>query len=304
MSSSLDRPLLGIGYKLIAIGLFSTMDVFIKALSADYHTLQIVFARNLFAFLPLMFLFAQAGDLRFLRTERFGQHMLRSAFGFTAMLGFFLAFAYLPLATVTAIGFAGPIMLAALSVPLLGEKVGAHRWSAIVAGFIGVLIILRPGLVEWNLGMASAMAATIFYALAMIQIRKLAGLEPGLTIVFYFTLFCTLASGLAQPFVWEWPDNGIHWMMLIGMGILGGTAQIFLTKGYRHAPASLLAPFEYSALLWAAVYGWFLFSDWPDIFTWSGSAILITSGLYILWREVRRQRSTAFQAVPSSSSAE
>lgn len=278
------------------------MDVLIKLLSARYPTFQIIFARNFFAFLPLMILFMRAGDWRFLRTQRLGQHMLRSVFGFSAMIGFFIGIGALPLATVYTIGFAGPILITALSVPLLGEKVGPHRWAAVVVGFIGVLIVLRPGAVDWNFGLTATVTATLFYALAMIQIRKLAAVEAGPTVVFYFTLFCTLASGLVLPFVWVTPASWLDLLMLMGVGILGGTAQILLTAGYRHSDASLLAPFEYSALVWAVVFGWFIFGDWPDEYTWAGSAVLIASGLYILWREVARRRAAAPHFSSASSS--
>lgn len=276
---------LGIVYMLMAVSLFGVMDALVKWLSAGYPTIQIMFFRSLCAFPPILALvLSRPGGLAQLKTKKLLGHGTRSLLGLGAMLCFFFSYRLLPLADVTAISFAGPIFIACLSVWLLGEKVGIHRWSAIVVGFIGMLVIVRPGQGMLESGALIVVAATAFYALAMIQIRKLSRTEPSASIAFWFTAFCTLFTGIAVPFVWVTPSWG-DLPLLVGVGFLGGTAQLFMTRGYSLAPASVAAPFDYTHLLWSVLFGWYLWGDFPDVQTWIGCAIVIASGLYILWRE-------------------
>ncbi len=280
---------LGIGYMVFAVSCFGIMDALVKWLTAGYPTLQIMFFRSLCAFPPILAMVLRGGGLGLLRTRRLVAHGLRSAFGLAAMFGFFFSYSFMPLADVTAISFSGPIFIAFLSIWLLREKVGVHRWSAIVVGFVGMLVIIRPGAGMLQSGALVVVLATLLYALAMIQIRKLSDTEPATAIAFYFTAFCTLATGLALPFVWVTPALR-DLPLLIGVGLLGGTAQLFMTRAYGLAPASVAAPFDYTHLLWSVLFGWYLWGDFPDAQTWIGCVIVVASGLYILYREtVRRQ---------------
>lgn len=280
---------LGIGYMVFAVSCFGVMDALVKWLTAGYPTLQIMFFRSLCAFPPILVMVARGGGFGLLRTRRLTAHGMRSAFGLAAMFGFFYSYSFMPLADVTAISFSGPIFIAFLSIWLLREKVGVHRWSAIVVGFVGMLVIIRPGVGMLQSGAFIVVAATMLYALAMIQIRKLSESEPSTAIAFYFTAFCTLATGLALPFVWVTPAWG-DLPLLLGVGLLGGTAQLFMTRAYALAPASVAAPFDYTHLIWSVALGWYLWGDFPDAQTWLGCAIVVASGLYILYREtVRRQ---------------
>lgn len=281
---------LGIGYILMAVSLFGVMDALVKWLAASYPTVQIMFFRSLFALPPiLLMVWRGAGGrahnaLVLLRTRQPAGHALRSVFGCGAMLLFFYSYKFLPLAEVTAIAFAAPIFIACLSVWLLQERVGLHRWSAIVVGFIGMLVIVRPGAGLLESATLIVVGATLLYALAIIQIRRLSRSEPSATIAFWFTAFCTAMTGLALPFFWQTPD-GIDLLLLIAVGLIGGAAQLCMTQAYGLAPAAVVAPFDYVHLLWAVVIGWYVWGDFPDLVTWIGSAIVIASGLYILWRE-------------------
>lgn len=280
----------GILLMLGAVAVFSTMDALIKHLSAGYSPLQIIFFRNLFAFLPLLPVLARGGGLLLLRTRRLGSHLGRAAMGFGAMICFFTAFSLMPLADVVAISLSAPIFITALSVPLLAEQVGPRRWAAVLVGFIGVLVMVRPG------GAAMVdpvvllpLAGAVLYALALIAMRKLGATERATTTVFYFTLACTVLSGLAQPFVWRMPDLD-DFALLVCVGLLGGSAQLLMTQALRLAPAAVVAPFDYSALIFSIGFGYLFWSEIPDQLLLVGAAIVVASGLYILHRETLRRK--------------
>jgi len=293
--SSHDHPgrrqvLLGIASMVAAVAVFSGMDALIKKLAGDYPTVQIVFFRNLFAFIPLaIFLAATGTRLASLRTRRLGGHMLRAVYGFVAMMLFFYCFGVMPLVDVIAIGFAAPIFMTALSVLLLREQVGVHRWSAVIVGFLGVLVMVRPGQSGFGLAALLALLATLAYALAIIQVRVLSRTEPASSIVFYVSLFAVLASGLLLPFYWRTPDPA-GFLLLAATGVLGGVGQILITTAFRLAPISIVAPFDYTALIWGGMLGWIFWGEVPQAATLAGAAIVIASGLYILHRETRRAR--------------
>ncbi|HEY5598989.1 MAG TPA: DMT family transporter [Kiloniellales bacterium] len=276
----------GIGLMLLAVVMFATMDVLVKWLGATYPTLQIVFFRSLFAFIPLSLFLIRGGGLAALRTQRLPQHALRSLIGLAALTSFFYAYSQMPLANAVAIGFAAPLFMTALSVPLLGEKVGPRRWLAVLVGFAGVLVIVRPDAGVFAGAAPVALAGTAFYALAMIFVRKLSRTETSASIVFYFTLTCTVVSGAFMPFQWVAPDAA-GWAMLITVGLIGGLAQMALTNALRLADLSVVAPFDYMALLWTAGFGYLIWNDIPGAHVWLGAAIVIASGIYILYRETR-----------------
>jgi len=284
---------LGIAYILAAVSLFGVMDALVKWLAASYPTVQIMFFRSLCALPPILLMVLRGAGLGantlgnaqvMLRTRQPWGHALRSVFGCGAMLLFFYSYKFLPLAEVTAIAFAAPIFIACLSVWLLQERVGVHRWSAIVVGFIGMLVIVRPGAGLLESAALIVVAATLLYALAIIQIRKLSRSEPSTTIAFWFTAFCTVITGLVLPFFWVTPDS-LDLLLLVTTGLIGGAAQLCMTRAYGLAPAAVVAPFDYVHLLWAVAIGWYVWGDFPDSVTWIGSAIVIASGLYILYRE-------------------
>jgi drug/metabolite transporter (DMT)-like permease len=283
----------GILLMLGAVAVFSTMDALIKHLSAGYSSLQIIFFRNLFAFLPLLPVLARGGGLDLLRTQRLASHLGRAAMGLGAMVCFFTAFALMPLADVVAISLSAPIFVTAFSVPLLAERVGPRRWAAVLVGFIGVLVMVRPGghgLVQ--LAALLPLGGAVLYALALIAMRKLGRTERATTTVFYFTLACTAISGVALPFVWRTPDaDGL--VLLICVGLLGGSAQLLMTQALRLAPAAVVAPFDYSALIFSIGYGFLIWGEVPDWMLLVGAAIVIASGLYILHRETLRRTASS-----------
>jgi drug/metabolite transporter (DMT)-like permease len=279
----------GIFFMLLAAFLFSCMDALVKLATVRHPTGQIVFFRNVVALLPLYFFVRQAGGLAILRTQRLGQHILRSLAGIASMVLGFLAFAYMPLADAVAIGLSGPIFLTALSVPLLGEHVGWRRWGAVFVGFIGILVITRPGSGVFGLAALLPLGGALFYAFAMVQIRKLSSSEPAANIVFYFTISAIVLSAVSLPWQWVAPTP-LSLVYLVGIGLVGGFAQMAMTHAFRLAPVAVVAPFDYTALVFATGFGYAIWGQIPDRFVWAGAAIVIASGLYILHRETVRRR--------------
>lgn len=282
-----DQPLQGILSILIAVALFVVMDALIKWLSVRYPTLQIVFFRSLVALIPIALLARQSGGLiSMFATRRPGLHTLRCVFGLLSMICFFHAVRTLPLADVIAIGFAAPLFMTALSVPFLGEKVGIRRWTAVIVGFVGVLIMVRPGGDVFEAGAAVALIGTVFYALTMVVMRRLSRTDTTASITFYFAIAGSAVGGASLPFVWVEPD-ATDWMLLIAVGLIGGIAQIFMTHAFRLAPVAVIAPFDYTAMLWGSAIGYAVWADVPDVWVWIGAVVVAASGLYIVYRETR-----------------
>jgi drug/metabolite transporter (DMT)-like permease len=275
----------GIASMLLAVAISSCMDALIKWLSATYPTIEIVFFRSAFAFLPLLPALASGGRAA-LRTRRPLTQAGRAALELVSMVSFFYCFRMMPLADVLGIAFSAPIFVTALSVPMLGERVGIRRWSAVIVGFLGVLVILRPDAGVFASASWIALFATVLYALGQIFVRDLTRTETTTCIVFYVTLTTTIASASAMPFVWVMPSP-TDAVLLVAVGILGGLAQLAFTRAFRLAPAAVVSPFDYTGLLYASVIGYYVWGDVPTVTFLVGAAIVMASGLYILYRETK-----------------
>jgi drug/metabolite transporter (DMT)-like permease len=292
-----DRPIFGIALINAAVVVFTVMDAVIKGVSESFPTGQLVFFRNLFAFGPILIFMLHQGQVQ-LRTRHAVGHLLRGLFGVSAMYCYFLSYKLLPLSEAIALGLSGPIFLTVLSIPFLGERVGLRRWSACIVGFLGVLVMTRPGAGVWQPEALVPLLAAVFYALAMISIRKLTATEASGTIVFYFTLFATLAGLATAPLgavdpelAWVWPAGG-EWLVVLTIGLMGGCGQILITIAFRSAPVSVVAPFDYMALVYGFLLGWMVFTEVPDWYLIIGGVTVVASGVYIVHREtvVARQR--------------
>lgn len=274
----------------IAVALFTFMDGLIKWLgSSGYPTMQLVFFRSLFAFIPLSLVLFRGDWKAALKTRHPWAHAFRCAAGLGAMSGFFYAYTVMPLADAIAIGFAAPIFITVLSVPLLGEKVGPRRWTACLVGFAGMLFIVQPGPGLLESGALVAVLATVGYAAAAISVRRLARTETNVAIVFYFTLSATLASGAFLPWGWKTPDLP-DFALLVLIGLLGGLAQLFMTEAFRRGEVALIMPFEYTAMIWSVGMGYFIWDQIPTLAVWTGSALVMASGCYIVYRETKLAR--------------
>jgi drug/metabolite transporter (DMT)-like permease len=261
----------------------------VKALAGVITLALVILARNVFA-LPLLFLLLpRAGGWRALRPRAPLWHLARIAAGMVGMIGAFASYAALPLATAMVLQFTMPLFLTALAAVLLRERVGWRRWSAVVAGFVGVLLVARPGGHEAALPMVPVLLALLGglgWALAMMSIRRLgdAG-EQGVTIVIWFAIGAAVASAFATIPVWVDPD-GRQWALLIAIGAVSAVAQLLMTEAYRRGETTLLAPFEYSGLIWTMLLGALIWGEWPGAVDLVGFAVLVGAGLFIWWREV------------------
>ncbi len=287
-SAAAGRAVLrGILCVLIATACFAIMDSLVKWVAPRIPVMQIVFFRSLFAFVPITLLIIRNGGIATLRTNRLGGHARRSLCGVVSLAGFIYAFGHMPLADVVGIGFSAPLFITALSVPLLGERVGVRRWSAVLVGFVGVLIMVRPGSGVFDPAAAVALGATVLYALAMIFIRSLGRSESTGAIAFYYTLLCSVIGAAFLPFQWITPEP-LDAVLLVVIGLIGGCGQLLITSAFRNAPAAVIAPFDYVSMLYVSLIGYAVWGDVPDHALLIGAVIVIASGLYILHRETRR----------------
>ena len=269
-----------------AMGLFATMDTVIKGLRDDYGAVQILFFRLLFGGLPLIVFLSRSVRIADFSSPRWPAHALRTLIVVAGMGCFFHAFATLPLADVYAVSYAGPLVATALSVPLLGEKVGARRFSAIFVGLLGVMVVLRPAGDVFGTSGLIALVGTVLFSINLVMLRAVSRTDNNRTILVQFTFFGVLFTGLAAPFDWVWPP----WpdaLRLALVGLIGGVGQIFFTLSASLAPVGVVAPYQYTSLLWGLVYGLLLFGNQPDGLTLAGAAIVMGSGVYVLYRERR-----------------
>jgi drug/metabolite transporter (DMT)-like permease len=301
----------GIALKLVSILLFTLMAACVKAAREHVPTGEAIFFRSFFAIPPIFAYAAWRGSLgEAFRVRDPFAHVNRGLVGVAAMACGFAALGLLPLPEAIAIGYAAPILSTALAGWLLGEAVRAFRWAAVAVGLAGVLVMLWPRLTVLASGAftdAQALGAWLglmgafLVALATIHIRKLTLTETTLSIVFWFSVSCTVASLATVPFGWRWPE-GPTLALLVASGLLGGVAQIVMTESYRLADASTLAPFEYSSMVYGLLLGWLAFAEVPDPQVLTGAGVVIGAGLYIIRRErqLRIDRAAARKAGPGA----
>lgn len=290
------NPLAGIALKILSALVFTMMSAGIKWLGDPYPVGQIVFFRSAFALVPLcLWLGWQGSIVAAVRTSDLKGHILRGFISTAGMAAGFLALGLLPLSDAIAVGYASPLITVALAALILGEVVRIYRWTAVAVGFLGVLTMLYPSLGAdmsgharpgTALGAAAALFAACCSAAATIQVRRLTRTERTGAIVFYFTALSTALGFATLAFGWRMPD-GLDLAVLVAIGILGGIGQILLTQSFRFADASVIAPFDYTSLIWALPIGWLLFGQLPDRYVLIGGIIVTGAGLFVIWRERR-----------------
>jgi drug/metabolite transporter (DMT)-like permease len=285
---------LGVGLFTVATLLFIVMGAFVRYLATRGVPLgEIVFARSLFALVPLMAWLAWRGELPGgLRTKHPWRHVTRGLIGVCAMVATFAGLARLPLAEATAIGFATPLFTVVLAAIFLHEKVRVFRWTTVAVGFVGVLVMLTPyiGHVEANvesaLGAALSLAGAFLVSVVMTQVRAMSKTETTAALVFSFTATSAVCGLATLPWGWAVP-NAADAIVLVACGVVGGIAQIAITESYRHAPASLVAPFAYTGMIWSIVIGFAVFGEVPQLIVLVGGAVVVAAGLAVIWRERR-----------------
>ncbi len=262
---------------------FSAMHVLVRFVSAELHPFQVAFFRNAFGVVVFLPFVLKSGFAVF-HTRRLGLHGLRAMLNVTAMLSFFMALSLTPIAQVTALAFTAPIFAAVLSVVLLRERVQLRRWTAILLGFLGTLVILRPGLQSIDLGSVLTLVAAVLWAATMIVIRVLGRSESSLTITAYMNVLLALLSLVPALLFWRTPSlAALAWLLVIG--ILGTLAQLALAQSLKEAEPGAVMPFDFLKLIWVTILGYLLFAELPDAFIWLGGAIIVLSTSYIAYRE-------------------
>jgi len=287
----------GILLKVTAVSIFTVMMALIKATAVEVPTGQQVFFRAFFSLLVVIgWLMARGDFFNALRTSNIFGHMWRGLAGAAAMSLRFFALGVLTFPEVAALGFTTPLILTVLAALILGETVRAFRLTTVALGFVGVLIVLWPTF-DINgdrstlelIGAGAILGSAALAALAQIFVRRLVATEGTVQIVFYFSLLITLLSLLSLPFGWVLPSFDAT-MMLMTAGLIGGVGQICLTAAYRNAPASVVAPFDYTSMLLALVIAYFWFAEVPTSWTILGASVIIVSGVVIIYREQRLGR--------------
>jgi drug/metabolite transporter (DMT)-like permease len=282
--SEVASPTRGILLMLATMAIFVVCDTTAKWLTRSYPVPQVVWARFAFAFLFVAALLGPRA-LAALRSRRLALQLARSALQIGSTTTYFFAVSLLPITTAVTVSFLQPLLITALSVPLLRERVGPRRWAAVGCGFLGVLVIVRPGTamdVAVLLPVATAGASALYYIATRIVSRS----DPVTTSLLYTALLGTVGASAILPWSWTPPD-ALGWCLLIAVGLLAGLGHLLVIQAYGSAPASLLAPFIYTQLIWATGLGWLIFGDLPDAWTIAGALIIVGSGLYVFHRERR-----------------
>jgi len=283
-----DNVVLGMASALGAYFMFSLMVLFAKLLSVNHSVIEIAFYRNLIGTLPFLFVIFALGrrDIVQLHTKPV-LVISRAIIGTASLIITFFAYSLMPLAQTTALLFASSLFIPVLAVFILREAVGPYRWSAVIVGFAGVLIMVRPTGDIYVLGVVVALCAALLHAILQIILRYLGQFEKPETISFYFFVVGTLITAIAMPFIAVRPTID-EFPLLLGVGLSGAAAQWMLSLAYRHAPAAVVSVFNYTSIVWATLFGFMIWNEWPLPTVIAGAVIVIASNLLIIWRESQR----------------
>ena len=268
---------------------FSVMDICVKWL--DYYPVgQVLFLRFFIGFIPIFFIIPREKIFSFYKTSRPGLHAFRAITGALAIIALFYGLRELPLADVVSLTFGGPIFVTIASIFFLSEQVGVKRWSAVFIGFIGMLLIIQPAFLDLNYYYISPIIFCIFFACVAISVRSLSKTEANYTIAFYFTSLCTII-GLCSIFFVDWiMPSKIDFLIFIILGLCGSAGNLLLTHSYRLAEASLVTPIKYLSLIFAIIFGFFIWSEVPKVLTLLGAALVVLSSLIIFVRETKLKK--------------
>ena len=279
----------GILLMCLGVSMFPFMNAAVKLLTAQYPVMQIVWARFTGHLIVMLVVFLPRYGWRLLATRRPAIQLGRSLLMLLSNLVFVMAIGRVPLATASAIGFTSPLLVTAMSVPLLGEQVGPRRWSAVLVGFAGALLIIRPGSGLANPAVLLLLVSSASYALYQIAIRWVAFYDGAATGIVFAALLGSLAMSLVLPFIFVPPRSLFDLALFVSLGLIGGAGHYLITRAFQSGPAAILAPLGYVELIGTSILGYLIFGNFPDRLTWAGAAIIIASGLYIALREHRRR---------------
>ena len=280
------HPLKGILFFIIAIFFISVVDTICKLFTKDLHAIQLVWGYfvGINLVLWVFFLFRGEKISKLIATDKPYIQIFRPALLVCSISSLFVGLTYLPIAEATAIGFVAPLFITALSVPILKEKVGIHRWSAVLIGLMGVIIIVRPTGNVWHFASMMPLLGALFFALFQIMTRLLSITEKTHTTLFYTGLGGLVWSSLIVPFVWVVPSQ-LHISIFFAIGAMGALAHLCMISAFDRSEASLLAPYNYTKLLWVTVFGYLIFDDIPSLDMWIGALVIVSAGFYVIYRE-------------------
>ncbi|MGE8154216.1 DMT family transporter [Pseudomonas vancouverensis] len=285
--SGVNQPFKGILLIIVATFLFSSHDALSKYLSGFYPIVMVVWARYAVHTLLMAGIFLPQSGLRVLRTRRPVLQLFRALCLLGTSLFFTTGLQYIPLAEATAVNFLAPVLVTALSVPLLKERVTRGQWIAVICGFSGVLIIVHPGGDLFTPAVLLPLTSALFFCFYQLLTRKLSEVDSPTTSNFFAGLCNTLVMSALVPFYWQVPSL-THGLMMLALGTCGMTAHLFLTQAFRHAAPALLAPFGYCQIVFAGLLGWLLFAHTPTLSTVFGIVVICCSGLAAAWQQSRR----------------
>lgn len=295
---SIEGPIRGVGLYCLALVLFVGMGTLAKTLAAIYPVEQVIWARYFFHVLLIFLMFPRRIGSLF-KTQRLGLQITRSVVVFAATAFGFTSLSIMPMAEVSAIGYVAPLMVTIMSFLILKEKVGPRRLLAVGIGFVGVIAILRPDQVNFSLWSLLPLAMATCYATFMVMTRLIRGAAPPINSLFYTAIVGAVVATIPLPFIWQNPEP-LHWLMFAGMGVIGGTGHFLMIKAFEQTEASMIAPFVYTELLWSIAAGAIFFSELPGIGMLIGAAVIMGSGLFILYREQRAAAEAKAAALASS----
>ena len=286
VAARVQNPRLGIALMCAGLAFFGFGEACVKTLAKDYEILQVVWARYTFHALVFLLIFSRSGIVSQMRTSRPFLHLARSVVLMLGTITFFTALIYLSLPEAVAINFAAPLLVTALSIPFLGEKVERRRWAAIFVGFLGVLVIIRPGLGVMHWAAFLPLLTAIFYACYQIMTRIAGRTEDTRTSLFWTSAVGVTVMSCIVPFFWKTPDAQA-WIIMVATGALFGFGHYLLIRAFEITPVSTLSPFHYTQIIWVTIISIIVFDQTPDEFSILGTTIVIASGLYIWRRETR-----------------
>lgn len=283
-----EHPIKGIALICLAVLLFASHDTLSKYLSAFYPIVMVVWARYVVHTLLMLVVFVpRSGFSAVVRTKRPGLQLLRALCLIGTSLLFTTGLRYIPLAEATAVNFLAPLLVTALSVPFLGERVSRAQWLAVLAGFVGVLIVVRPGGALFTPAILLPLGSALCFGFYQLLTRKLSGVDSPTTSNFLTGIFNSLVMSALLPFFWSTPTL-VHGLFMIGLGTCGMLGHMLLTQAFRHAAPAMLAPFSYGQILFAGLFGYLIFDHTPDQYALVGIAVICLSGLAVAWAQRKR----------------
>ena len=286
-----SRPLRGVLFMCIACALFPIMNGIVKLLAVTYEPQQIVWFRIVSHLVLVAAVFMPRMGLGLLRTRRIGTQFVSSVMMLLSTLFFFSAVKYVPVAEAISVTFVAPLAVVLLAWPLLGERITLFRMAAVIVGFSGVLIVIRPGSAVFQWASVLLLGSAMCYAIYQILIRRLAGTDQPATSIFYSVLLGAILMSLWLPFVWKTPVAWTDWALLCSLGVFGALGHYCVAKAMTYASANFVAPFNYTQMIGSVIVGYAMFAEVPDFYTWLGTAVIVGAGLMVGWQGRKPQKS-------------